>query len=153
MAPAHHELPALLWPHAAFAELHPGDHPRVRLPIQTRPRRRGVGKCRPVRREQKKFGKVPTMNRSRLALASAALFTTLAILGASPAPAQQGNEMTLPVNAGLVSTSATAHRRIPNTVADVSVGIQTQGVDASSVSKDLAQRSPTLLDRSEEHTS
>jgi hypothetical protein len=52
----------------------------------------------------------------------------------------------LPVNAGLVSTSATAHRRIPNTVADVSVGIQTQGADAASVSRDLAQRSQTLLD-------
>jgi uncharacterized protein YggE len=86
------------------------------------------------------------MNRSRSAMASAALFTMIAIFGASPAPAQQGNEMTLPVNAGLVSTSATAHRRIPNTVADVSVGIQTQGVDAPSVSRDLAQRSQTLLD-------
>jgi uncharacterized protein len=52
----------------------------------------------------------------------------------------------LPVNAGLVSTSATAHRRITNTVADVSVGIQTQGADAASVSRDLAQRSQTLLE-------
>lgn len=50
------------------------------------------------------------------------------------------------MNAGIVSTSATARRRIPNTVADVSVGIQTQGVDAASVSRDLAQRSQTLLD-------
>ena len=79
-------------------------------------------------------------------MASALLFTSLAVFGASPAPAQQANELTLPVNAGLVSTSATAHRRIPNTVADVSVGIQTQGVDPSSVSRDLAQRSQTLLE-------
>jgi uncharacterized protein YggE len=62
------------------------------------------------------------------------------------AEAQQANELTLPVNAGLVSTNATAHRRIANTVADVSVGIQTQGADAASVSRDLAQRSQTLLD-------
>jgi uncharacterized protein len=95
---------------------------------------------------QRKWGKVPSMNRSRSAMASAALFTTLAFFGVSSALAQQGNELMLPVNAGLVSTSATAHRRIPNTVADVSVGIQTQGVDASSVSRDLAQRSQTLLD-------
>jgi uncharacterized protein YggE len=78
-------------------------------------------------------------------MVSAVLFTLFAVLGASPASAQQGSELTLPVNAGLVSTSATAHRRIPNTVADVSVGIQTQGVDAASVSRDLAQRSQTLL--------
>ena len=79
-------------------------------------------------------------------MVSAVLFTSFAVLGASPTPAQQANELTLPVNAGLVSTSATAHRRIPNTVADVSVGIQTQGVDAASVSRDLAQRSQTLLE-------
>ena len=79
-------------------------------------------------------------------MVSAVLFTLFAVLGASPAPAQQGNDLTLPVNAGFVSTSATAHRRIPNTVADISVGIQTQGVDAASVSRDLAQRSQSLLD-------
>jgi uncharacterized protein len=86
------------------------------------------------------------MNRSRSAALFAPLFFLLALLPATVARAQQGNELTLPVNAGLVSTSATAHRRIPNTVADVSVGIQTQGVDAASVSRDLAQRSQTLLD-------
>jgi uncharacterized protein YggE len=69
-----------------------------------------------------------------------------ASLALSPALARaQANELTLPVSAGLVSTSATAHRRLPNTVADVSVGIQTQGADAASVSRDLAQRSQTLL--------
>lgn len=86
------------------------------------------------------------MNRSRSAALFAPLFFSLALLPATAARAQQGNELTLPVNAGLVSTSATAHRRIPNTVADVSVGIQTQGADAASVSRDLAQRSQTLLD-------
>jgi uncharacterized protein len=86
------------------------------------------------------------MNRSCLAVTAAVLFTSAALFSAPLARAQQGNELTLPVNAGLVSTSATAHRRIPNTVADVSVGIQTQGADAASVSRDLAQRSQTLLE-------
>ncbi len=83
------------------------------------------------------------MNRTRFALA--ALFTSLAM---SPLPFAhaQTNELTLPVNAGIVSTSATAHRRIPNTVVDISVGIQTQGTDVKSVSRDLAQRSQSLLD-------
>jgi uncharacterized protein len=84
------------------------------------------------------------MNRTRAALA--ALFMSLAVSPLPLASAQQTSELTLPVNAGIVSTSATAHRRIPNTVADISVGIQTQGADAASVSRDLAQRSQTLLD-------
>jgi uncharacterized protein len=86
------------------------------------------------------------MNRSGVAVAAAVLFTSVALFSTPLARAQQGNELTLPVNAGLVSTSATAHRRIANTVADVSVGIQTQGADAASVSRDLAQRSQTLLE-------
>jgi uncharacterized protein YggE len=57
----------------------------------------------------------------------------------------QSNELTLPVNAGIVATTATAHRRIPNTVVDVSVGILTQGPDAATVSHDLAERSQALL--------
>jgi uncharacterized protein YggE len=86
------------------------------------------------------------MNHSRPVAISAVLLCSLALLHPPLARAQQGNELTLPVNAGIVSTSGTAHRRIPNTVADVSVGIQTQGADAASVSRDLAQRSKTLLD-------
>lgn len=81
---------------------------------------------------------------NRTCFASLVVFTSLAV-SPLPLPAQQ-NELTLPVNAGIVSTSATAHRRIPNTVADISVGIQTQGTDAKSVSRDLAERSQTLLD-------
>ncbi len=96
------------------------------------------------------WGKVPSMNHSRAALLpavfSSVVFFSTAVLCGPIARAQQGNELTLPVNAGIVSTSATAHRRMPNTVADVSVGIQTQGADAASVSRDLAQRSQTLLD-------
>ena len=86
------------------------------------------------------------MSHSRPAVLSAVLFFSLPLLQTPLAHAQQGNELTLPVNAGIVSTNATAHRRIPNTVADISVGIQTQGTDAASVSRDLAQRSQTLLD-------
>lgn len=84
------------------------------------------------------------MNRTRSG--ATALFMSLALSPLPFASAQQTNELTLPVNAGIVSTSATAHRRMPNTVADISVGIQTQGADAASVSRDLAQRSQTLLD-------
>ena len=61
------------------------------------------------------------------------------------AGAQQSPENQLPVNAGYVSTRATAHRRVPNTVADVSVGIQTEGQSADAVGRDLAQRSQALL--------
>jgi hypothetical protein len=86
------------------------------------------------------------MNYSRAAVLVAVLSFSSAFLNPQFAHSQQGNELTLPVNAGFVSTSATAHRRIPNTVADVSVGIQTQGADAASVSRDLAQRSQTLLE-------
>jgi len=82
------------------------------------------------------------MNRTRLAVL--ATFTSLA-LAPLPFAHAQTNELTLPVNAGIVSTSATAHRRIPNTVVDISVGIQTQGTDVKSVSRDLADRSQTLL--------
>jgi uncharacterized protein len=88
----------------------------------------------------------PSTNSRRSATLSALLLFSLAVLPVRLARAQQSNELTLPVNAGIVSTSATAHRRIPNTVADVSVGIQTQGADAASVSRDLAQRSQTLLE-------
>ena len=83
---------------------------------------------------------------NRTCLAALAVFTSLVLSPLPAAHGQQQNELTLPVNAGIVSTSATAHRRIPNTVAEISVGIQTQGTDAKSVSRDLAERSQTLLD-------
>ena len=86
------------------------------------------------------------MNYTRAAMLAAVLSFSPVFLNPQLAHSQQGNELTLPLNAGFVSTSATAHRRIPNTVADVSVGIQTQGADSASVSRDLAQRSQTLLD-------
>lgn len=83
---------------------------------------------------------------NRTCVAALALLSSLVLSPLSAVHAQQQNELTLPVNAGIVSTSATAHRRIPNTVADISVGIQTQGADAKAVSRDLAERSQMLLD-------
>ncbi len=59
--------------------------------------------------------------------------------------AQQPGEASIPVNAGFVSTRATAHRRVANTVVDVSVGIQTEGANADTVARELAQRSQSLL--------
>jgi uncharacterized protein YggE len=49
------------------------------------------------------------------------------------------------VEPGTVSTGASAHRRIPNTVADISVSIQTPGTDVGGVSRDLATRSQALM--------
>jgi uncharacterized protein YggE len=84
-------------------------------------------------------------NRNRIATLAFASSLALALPTFVPLAAQAQSELTLPVNAGTVSTSATAHRRIPNTVADISVGIQTQGADAQSVGRDLATRSQSLL--------
>src|SRR5579859_6199241 len=81
----------------------------------------------------------PTIVSAVSAVSAAAL-----LLPSMPLRAQS-NELALPVNAGIVATTATAHRRIPNTVVDVSVEIQTQGQDAATVSRDLAQRSQALL--------
>ena len=84
----------------------------------------------------------------RTPFAPVLLAATLVLASAIVAPrihAQQASDTMLPVNAGYVSTQATAHRRVPNTVADVSVSIQTQGANADTVARDLAQRSQTLL--------
>src|ERR1700760_542531 len=96
--------------------------------------------------KSRRWRKVPSMNYKRAAMLAAVLSFSPVFLNPQLAHSEQGNELTLPVNAGFVSTSATAHRRIPNTVADVSVGIQTQGAASPSVSRALAQRSQTLLD-------
>lgn len=45
----------------------------------------------------------------------------------------------------LIHTHATAHTRLPNTVADVSVSIQTDGPTGAIVSKALAEKSQQLL--------
>ncbi len=53
--------------------------------------------------------------------------------------------MALPPPANLVSTHATAHRRLPNTVADVSVEIQTEAATVAALTKTLATRSQMLI--------
>ena len=45
----------------------------------------------------------------------------------------------------LIQTHATAHTRLPNTVADISVSIQTDGPSVAAVSKTLAAKSQQLL--------
>ncbi len=47
---------------------------------------------------------------------------------------------------GVVSTRAVAHRRLPNTVSDVSVGIEVHARDVPATSAMLAGRSQALLD-------
>jgi len=47
---------------------------------------------------------------------------------------------------GKINLEATAHKRLPNTVADVVLGIQVEGRTADAVSSALAQKSQTLLD-------
>jgi uncharacterized protein len=47
---------------------------------------------------------------------------------------------------GSINLDATAHKRLPNSVADVTLAIQLDGKTADSVSSSLAQRSQTLLD-------
>lgn len=47
---------------------------------------------------------------------------------------------------GTIATSATAHRRLPNTVADVSVSIEVHARDVPGATSLLAQRSKLLLD-------
>lgn len=47
---------------------------------------------------------------------------------------------------GKINLEATAHKRLPNTVADVVLGIQVEGRTADAVSSALVQKSQTLLD-------
>jgi uncharacterized protein len=64
------------------------------------------------------------------------------VLADSPSPTPAAT----PAPEGKISLDATAHRRVPNTVADVTLAIQLDGRTADAVSTLLAQRSQTLLD-------
>ena len=65
----------------------------------------------------------------------------------SPAPTPTGSPATPnPTPDGRVSLEAVARKRLPNTVADVLLGIQVEGRTADAVSNGLAQRSQTLLE-------
>jgi len=75
----------------------------------------------------------------------------LLCLLAGPVPAQtaapaQERVTPQPTPEGIVVTGATARKRVPNTVADVVVGIEATGRDVASVSQPLEQRSQSLLE-------
>ena len=67
--------------------------------------------------------------------------------GDSPTPVASGSPEPAKVAPdGTINLEAVAHKRLPNTVADVVLGIQVEGRTADAVSSALAQRSQTLLD-------
>ena len=78
-----------------------------------------------------------TNARSRIFCAS-----VLLMLSATVSNAQTQAPGTPP---SLIQTHATAHKRLPNTVADISVSIQTDGSSVSAVSKMLSEKSQQLL--------
>ncbi len=69
-----------------------------------------------------------------------ALGTTPGLAQTPQAPATPG-----PAPAGLITTHATARRRLPNTVADASVSIEAHGRTVAAVQRTLAENSQTLL--------
>jgi uncharacterized protein len=65
----------------------------------------------------------------------------------SPTPTPMASPATAnPTPEGRVSLEAVARKRLPNTLADVVLGIQVEGRTADAVSNGLAQRSQTLLE-------
>ena len=65
----------------------------------------------------------------------------------SPSPSPGGSAPRAnPTPEGKINLEATARKRLPNTVVDVTLGIQVEGRNTDAVSKLLAQRSQTLLD-------
>ena len=81
-------------------------------------------------------------------LVLASIFGLWLVLGsaradlASPMPEASAK----PTPEGKINLEATARKRLPNTVADVTLGIQVEGRNGDAVSSLLAQRSQTLLD-------
>jgi len=60
----------------------------------------------------------------------------------SPSPAPVAN----PSPEGKINLEATARKRLPNTAADVVLGIQVDGRNGDAVSSSLAQKSQTLVE-------
>jgi len=77
----------------------------------------------------------------------ATILTTGLALGTTPGLAQtpQAPATPGPAPAGLITTHATARRRLPNTVADASVSIEAHGRTVAAVQRTLAENSQTLL--------
>lgn len=66
---------------------------------------------------------------------------TLAVLIAAAPAARADDEQPPP----RISTHATAHKRIPNTVADITLGIEASGADVAAVTRTLGERSTALM--------
>jgi uncharacterized protein len=64
----------------------------------------------------------------------------------SPSPTAASAPMANPMPEGKINLEATARKRLPNTVANVVLGIQVEGRTGDAVSGSLADRSHTLLD-------
>jgi uncharacterized protein len=92
---------------------------------------------------------LPNAWRSRWKTLVVALPFVLLIPGFALADAPSPTPVITPqqeVAEGKISVDATAHKRVPNTVADVTLAIQLDGRTVDAVSDLLAQRSQTLLD-------
>jgi uncharacterized protein len=82
----------------------------------------------------------------RVWLAGMGIFCVLAgSMRAQPTPVPEG-PVSRSTPGGIVVVGATAHRRLPNTVADVILGIEATGRDVASVSQPLEQQSQSLLE-------
>jgi uncharacterized protein YggE len=75
------------------------------------------------------------------ALPAALLLAAIAL----PAAAQTAADKAAPDRFGTVSTSASATKRLPNTVADIRVGVEVHARDVPGASAALAQRTKALL--------
>ena len=64
----------------------------------------------------------------------------------SPSPSAAGSAVASPSPEGKINLEATARKRLPNTAADVVLGIQVDGRNGDAVSSALAQKSQTLVD-------
>ena len=73
-------------------------------------------------------------------------FALVLLLVAGSAPvAAQTQSSSAPVVAGVVTTSASAHRQLPNTVNDVSMGIEVHAADVAAATAELAKLAQGLL--------
>jgi uncharacterized protein len=96
---------------------------------------------------------VPTVRRSGWRTFLVSILGLCFVIGparadeASPSPTAAGSApVASPTPEGKISLEATALKRLPNTVANVILGIQVEGRTGDLVSNSLADRSHTLLD-------
>jgi uncharacterized protein YggE len=91
---------------------------------------------------------LPGVGRGVVGVVFVLLLSLCFVFGAVRADAQAATPAVSPGPSpeGKINLEATARKRLPNTVADVVLGIQVEGRTADSVSSALDQRSHTLLD-------